>query len=60
MFKVNHKDTRTTPGVVQVSLLLILNYFTPCSSVSIANFVHVIAMKYFEHEISNIIFLGET
>ena len=31
MFKVNNKDTRTTP------------YFTPCSSVSIVNFEHVIA-----------------
>ena len=29
MFKVNNKDTRTTP-------------FTPCSSVSIVNFKHVI------------------
>ena len=33
MFKVNNKDTRTTP----------LAYFTPCSSVSIVNFKHVIA-----------------
>ena len=39
MFKVNIKDTRTTPGVV---LILILNIsFTPCSTVSIANFEHV-------------------
>ena len=30
MFKVNNKDTRTTPS-------------TPCSSVSIVNFEHVIA-----------------
>ena len=30
MFKVNNKDTRTTPC------------FTPCSSVSIVNFEHVI------------------
>ena len=29
MFKVNNKDTRTTP------------YFTPCSSVSIVNFEQV-------------------
>ena len=29
MFKVNNKDTRT--------------YFTPCSSVSVVNFEHVIA-----------------
>ena len=42
MFKVNIKGTRTTPGVVLVSLLLILNInFTPCSTVSIANFEHV-------------------
>ena len=27
MFKVNNKDTRTTPGVVLVSLLLTLNIF---------------------------------
>ena len=33
MLKVNNKDTRTTP----------LAYFTPCSSVSIVNFKHVIA-----------------
>ena len=33
MIYVNSKDTRTTPGV----------YFTPCSSVSIVNFEHVIA-----------------
>ena len=33
MFKVNNKDTRTTPGVVLVSLLLTLNVFlTSCSS----------------------------
>ena len=30
MFKVNNKDTRTTPS-------------TPCSSVSVNNFEHVIA-----------------
>ena len=34
MFKVNNKDTRTTP---------MPTYFTPCSSVFIANFEHVIA-----------------
>ena len=33
MFKVNNKDTRTTP----------MAYFTPYSSVSIVNFQHVIA-----------------
>ena len=32
MFKVNNKDTRTTPPMV---------YFTPCSSVSIVNFEQV-------------------
>ena len=32
MFKVNNKDSRTTP----------MAYFTPCSSVSIVNFEHVI------------------
>ena len=30
-------------GFVLVSLLLTLNVFTPCSSVSIVNFEHVIA-----------------
>ena len=39
MFKVNNKDTRTMPGVVQVSLLL--TYFTLCSSVPIINFDQV-------------------
>ena len=33
MFKVNNKDTRTTP----------MAYFTPCSSASIINFEHVMA-----------------
>ena len=45
MLKVNNKDTRTTPvasGVVLISLLLTLNIFQPCSSVSIVNFEHVI------------------
>ena len=41
MLKVNNKDTRTTPAVVLVSLLLVLTYFTPCSSVSIVNPEHV-------------------
>ena len=35
MFKVNNKDTRTTPTVSCSSS-------TPCSSVSIVNFEHVI------------------
>ena len=53
MFKVNNRNTRTgceicskltikTPeqrqGVVLVSVLLFLTYFTPCSSVYIVNF----------------------
>ena len=42
MFKVNNKDTRTTPGVVLVSLLLTLNIFhTLFFSVSIVNFEHL-------------------
>ena len=40
MFKVNNKDSRTTP-VVLVSLLLTLNIFPPCSSVSVDNFEQV-------------------
>ena len=39
MFKVNNKDTRMTPGVK--SLLITLNYFTPCFSVFIVNFGQV-------------------
>ena len=38
MLKVNNEDIRTTP-----SLLLTLNIFQTCSSVSIVNFGHVIA-----------------
>ena len=38
MFKVNSKDTRTTPVA---SLLLTLNRLHPCSSFSIANFEQV-------------------
>ena len=44
MFKVSNKDTRTTTGVVLVSLLLTLNIFHTlfyCSSVSVVNFKHV-------------------
>ena len=37
MFKVNNKDIRRTTGI-QLS-----TYFTPCSSVSLVNFEHVIA-----------------
>ena len=44
MFKVNSKYTRTTLlDVVLVSLLLTLKIlYTPCSSVSIVDFEHVI------------------
>ena len=45
MFKVNNKDTRTTPKVnnkdTRMSLLLTLTYFTLCSSVSIVIFEQV-------------------
>ena len=41
-FKFNKKDTRMTPGVALVSLLLTLNIFTPRPSVSIVNFEHII------------------
>ena len=37
MFKANNEDTKTTPAVVLVSLLLTMR-ITPCSSVSIAKF----------------------
>ena len=40
MFKVDNKDTRTTLFIV-----LLITYFTPCSSVSIVNFEHVIASQ---------------
>ena len=44
MFKFNNKDTRTTPMAVFWCLCLWLwRYFFPFSSVSIANFEHVIA-----------------
>ena len=41
MFKVKSKDTRTTSDVVLVFLLLTLNMFHTCSSVSIVNFEHL-------------------
>ena len=41
MLTVKHQ--RHVIGIVLVSFLLTLNIFTPCSSVSIANFEHVIA-----------------
>ena len=43
LLRVNNKDTRKTPVVVLMSLLLTLKYFTPCSSVSIVNFEHLCA-----------------
>ena len=43
MFKVNNKDTRTTPGIVLVSLLLTLNIFHTLFSAFIVNFGQVIA-----------------
>ena len=39
MFKVNNKDTKTAPGVM--SLFLVLNICTPCSSASIVKFEQV-------------------
>ena len=42
MFKVNNRHQNDANDVVLVSLLLTLTYFTPCSSVSIVNFDHVI------------------
>ena len=42
MFKVNNKDTKTTPMALFWCLCYLLTYFTPCSSVSIVNFEHVI------------------
>ena len=42
MFEVNNKDAN---GFVLASLLLTLNYFTPCYRASIVNFEHVIAEK---------------
>ena len=38
MFKVNNKDNKTTTLAA-----LLLTDFTPCSTVSIVNFEHVIA-----------------
>ena len=44
MFKVNNKDTRTTLLASFWYLYCKLRtYFTPCSSVSIVNFEHVIS-----------------
>ena len=47
MFIVNNKDTTTTPfaiGVVLMSFLLTLKYFTHCSSAFIINFEQVNAV----------------
>ena len=56
MFKVNNKGTRTTPMVSFCYLYCQLwTYFTPCSSVSIVNFEHVIAgwdIKKLDHGLS--------
>ena len=44
MFKINTKDTRTTPMASFWCLYCWLwTYFTPCSRVSIPNFAHVTA-----------------
>ena len=44
MFKGNNKDTKTTPlASYFIFHILYRTYFTPCSSVSIVNFEHVIA-----------------
>ena len=40
MFKVDNKDTRTTSSYFTYN---ITTYFTPCASVYIVNFEHVIA-----------------
>ena len=42
MFKVNNKDTRTTPlASFWYLLLLTLNIYTSCSSVSFVNFKQI-------------------
>ena len=43
VFKVNNKDARTTPmAFLRCLYCLLWTYFTPCSSVSIVNFQHII------------------
>ena len=42
MFKVNKRDTRTTPSHGSV-LLLVKLHGSACSSVFVANFEHVVA-----------------
>ena len=42
MFKVDNRNTRTRCEICS-KLTVIQTYFTPCSSVSIVNFEHVIA-----------------
>ena len=49
MFKANIKNTRTTPGIVLVSLLISLNIFHIFSSVSIVNFDQVNTAKVTAH-----------
>ena len=47
MFKVNNKDARTAPLTSFWCLYChLLTNFTPCSSVSIVNFKHVITVWY--------------
>ena len=65
MFKVNNKDSRTKPiASFRCLYCLLWSYFTPCSTVSIVNFEHVIAdwtnsenkrsgMTYFEKPLQN-------
>ena len=43
MFRITNKDTRTTPGVVLVFLLLTLNIFQTYFSVFIVKFEHPIS-----------------
>ena len=43
MFKVNNKDTERTLASFWCLYCQLRAYFTPCSTVSIVNFEHVIA-----------------
>ena len=43
MFKINNKDTRSTPWHRSSVFIVNFEHFTPYSSVSIVNFEHVIA-----------------
>ena len=51
MFKVNNKDTRTTPMVLLLTGVLLSYYFTPYSSVSVVNFEHVIVNWVYSSEL---------